>query len=94
MVSLRLATRQRISYWVTTFLVQTLNRLARVTADTSMGVVFATMFAVGLILLKRYTGGNIDIDAECVFLGSLDFVGIVGQPGVSSDSLEGSDRRQ
>ena len=66
---------------VTTFLVQALNRRAKVAADTSMGVVFTSMFAIGLILLKRYTGGDIDLDPDCVFLGALDFVGIAGQPG-------------
>ncbi len=39
---------------LTTFLTQTLHQYGRVPTDASMGVVFTSLFAFGVVLLKRY----------------------------------------
>ena len=39
---------------LTTFLTQTLHQYGRVPTDASMGVVFTSLFALGVVLLKRY----------------------------------------
>ena len=57
----------------TTFLTQTLHRQGGVAEDTSMGVVFTSLFALGVVLIKRY-GESVHIDASCVLEGSLSFV--------------------
>ena len=58
-----------------TFLIQSLHQYGRVPADASMGVVFTSMFALGVILVKRYLSG-IHFDAACVYEGLLQFVAL------------------
>jgi manganese/zinc/iron transport system permease protein len=55
---------------LTTFLAQTLHQYARVPTDASMGVVFTSLFALGVVLLKRYIHG-VHFDVACVYEGSL-----------------------
>lgn len=56
---------------LTTFLTQALHRHGGVPADAGMGVVFTSLFALGVVLLKRYTGGGVDLDVDCVLQGQL-----------------------
>jgi len=58
-----------------TFLIQSLHQYGRVPADASMGVVFTSMFALGVVLVKRYLSG-IHFDAACVYEGLLQFVAL------------------
>jgi manganese/zinc/iron transport system permease protein len=55
---------------LTTFLTQTLHQYGRVPADASMGVVFTSLFALGVVLLKTYAS-KIHFDVDCVFEGLL-----------------------
>lgn len=55
---------------LTTFLTQTLHEYGRVPTDASMGVVFTSLFALGVVLLKRYVTG-IHFDVSCVWEGML-----------------------
>jgi manganese/zinc/iron transport system permease protein len=55
---------------LTTFLTQTLHQYGRVPTDASMGVVFTSLFALGVVLLKRYASG-VHFDVACVYEGSL-----------------------
>jgi manganese/zinc/iron transport system permease protein len=55
---------------LTTFLTQTLHQYGRVPTDASMGVVFTSLFALGVVLLKRYATG-VHFDVACVYEGSL-----------------------
>lgn len=55
---------------LTTFLTQTLHQYGGVPTDASMGVVFTSLFALGVVLLKRYVT-NLHFDVDCVFEGLL-----------------------
>jgi manganese/zinc/iron transport system permease protein len=55
---------------VVTFLTQTLHQYGRVPTDASMGVVFTSLFALGVVLLKHYVSG-IHFDVSCVWEGML-----------------------
>jgi ABC-type Mn2+/Zn2+ transport system permease subunit len=55
---------------LTTFLTQALHQYGRVPTDASMGVVFTSLFALGVVLLKRYITG-VHFDVACVYEGSL-----------------------
>src|SRR5688572_10594574 len=55
---------------LTTFLTQTLHQYGRVPTDASMGVVFTSLFALGVVLLKQYIVG-LHFDVACVWEGSL-----------------------
>ncbi len=58
---------------LTAVLTETLHRYGGVSEDASMGVVFTAMFAVGVLLIRRYAHA-VELDADCVFSGSLDMV--------------------
>jgi manganese/zinc/iron transport system permease protein len=58
---------------LTTFLTQSLHRQGGVAEDTSMGVVFTSLFAIGVVLIKRYSE-DVHIDASCVLEGNLSLV--------------------
>jgi manganese/zinc/iron transport system permease protein len=55
---------------LTTFLTQTLHQYGRVPTDASMGVVFTSLFALGVVLLKRYVSG-IHFGVSCIWEGML-----------------------
>ncbi|MCA8960691.1 MAG: metal ABC transporter permease, partial [Planctomycetes bacterium] len=55
----------------TAFLTQTLHRRAGVDGDAGMGIVFTTLFAIGVLLIGF--AGNVDLDADCVLFGNLTF---------------------
>lgn len=54
---------------------QTLAQTKRVAEDASLGIVFTTFFALGLVLLQLFVR-NVDIDAGCVLFGLLDFAAL------------------
>lgn len=58
---------------LTSALTQAITSLARISEDTSLGVVFTSLFALGVILLTRWAR-HADLDAECVFYGLIDLV--------------------
>jgi len=58
---------------LTTVLIETLHRRGGVSEDASMGVVFTSLFALGVILIKRY-GQAVDLDPDCVLNGLLELV--------------------
>ncbi len=58
---------------LTTFLTQTLHQYARVPSDASLGVVFTSLFALGVVLVKKYMGG-LHFDVACVYEGALELV--------------------
>jgi manganese/zinc/iron transport system permease protein len=60
---------------LTTFLTQTVHRRGGVPADASMGVVFTSMFALGVILISRY-GQGVDLDLDCILYGQIETVAI------------------
>jgi manganese/zinc/iron transport system permease protein len=57
---------------LTTFLTQTLHQYARVPVDASMGVVFTSMFALGVVLIhKGIQGVHFD---TCIYQGNIEYV--------------------
>lgn len=57
-----------LTAWLSGFL----ERRGGVAADASMGVVFTTLFALGVILISAQAG-QIDLDQECVLYGEIAF---------------------
>lgn len=57
---------------LTVFLVERLNRTRRLYEDASIGVVFPALFAVGVILVSRYTAA-VDLDLDCVLYGEIAY---------------------
>lgn len=59
---------------LTAVLTETLWRTARVDPDAGMGVIFTSLFALGVILLSRFHS-QVDLDPGCVLYGQLEYSG-------------------
>jgi manganese/zinc/iron transport system permease protein len=59
----------------TTMLIEMIHRRSRVKQDAAIGIVFSTLFAVGVILISVFAS-QIDLDADCVLYGEISFVAI------------------
>lgn len=70
---------------LTTLLIEVIHRRTRVKQDAAIGIVFSTLFAVGVILVSLYAG-QIDLDADCVLYGQIGF--ILEEPLVSFAGLQ------
>ncbi len=57
---------------LTTFLIQTLHQYARVPSDASMGVVFTSLFALGVVLIQKKVQG-VHFDVNCVYEGAIEY---------------------
>src|SRR5438552_1756709 len=63
---------------LTAFLAQTLQTFGRINEDASLGVVFTSLFALGVLLLTAFV--KVDLDVQCVFAGVLDTVALATVP--------------
>jgi manganese/zinc/iron transport system permease protein len=58
---------------VTTLMIQGIDRLSGLDRGASMGVVFTTLFAVGLILIRQ-AADHVDLDPSCVLYGAIELI--------------------
>jgi manganese/zinc/iron transport system permease protein len=56
---------------ITALLVHVLHRFSRLEEGASMGVVFTTLFAIGLILIRK-AADHVDLDPGCVLYGAVE----------------------
>jgi manganese/zinc/iron transport system permease protein len=56
----------------TAFFTDLLTRYGKLQTDASIGVTFTWLFAIGVILVSRFTG-HIDLDVDCVLYGDIIF---------------------
>jgi len=59
---------------VASVLIEIVHRRSRIKEDAAIGVVFSTLFAVGVVLISLYAA-DVDLDADCVLYGELVSVG-------------------
>lgn len=58
---------------LTSLFTQWIHQLTRVPEDAGMGVVFTSLFAVGVIMISR-AASHVDLDSGCVLYGLIEFV--------------------
>jgi len=58
---------------LTVYLTELLSQKGRIFHDASMGIVFTTLFAIGVIIISLFAG-NVDVDQECVLYGEIAYV--------------------
>jgi len=58
---------------LTAWLSDQLNRLGKLQSDASIGIIFTTFFALGVILVTAFAE-QVDLDQECVLYGEIAFV--------------------
>jgi manganese/zinc/iron transport system permease protein len=71
--------------FITTLLIETIHRRTRVKQDSAIGIVFSTLFAIGVIIISLHAG-HVDLDAECVLYGELGMVQM--EPKVAISGVE------
>ncbi len=59
--------------WITTALIGLIHRRSRVKQDAAIGIVFASLFAIGVVLITLFAD-HVDLDADCVLYGEIGFV--------------------
>lgn len=66
---------------LTAFMTEWVTRSGWVRQDAALGVVFTTLFAIGLIMLRQFADKS-DLDLDCVLYGQLETIGLgAGVPG-------------
>ncbi len=66
---------------LTAYLTEWVTRSGWVRGDAALGVVFTTLFAIGLIMLRQFADKS-DVHLDCVLYGQLELVGLsTGIPG-------------
>ncbi|MFK8113866.1 MAG: metal ABC transporter permease, partial [Rubripirellula sp.] len=66
---------------LTAFLTEWVSRTGWIQVDAALGVVFTTLFAIGLIMLRMFADKS-DVDLDCVLYGQLETVGLAAKvPG-------------
>jgi len=58
---------------LTTLLIELIHKKTRVKQDSAIGIVFSTLFALGVILICLFAD-KVDLDQECVLYGEIAFV--------------------
>lgn len=58
---------------LTVYLTEKLQERGRLMNDASMGIVFTTLFAIGVIIITLFAG-SVDLDHECILFGEIAFV--------------------
>lgn len=58
---------------VTTLLIEVIHQRTRVKEDAAIGIVFSTLFAIGVLLITLYAD-KVDLDQDCVLYGEIAFV--------------------
>ena len=64
----------------TTALTELIHRAGRVDQNASMGVVFTTLFALGVIMLEQVSSGQAHLDADCMLYGQLEDIAWLEPP--------------
>ncbi|MGE3311019.1 MAG: metal ABC transporter permease [Limisphaerales bacterium] len=59
--------------WITTALIGLVHRRSRVKQDAAIGIVFSSLFAIGVVLITLFAD-HVDLDADCVLYGEIGFV--------------------
>ncbi|MFP4166490.1 MAG: metal ABC transporter permease [Opitutales bacterium] len=74
---------------LTAVLVQWISRLGNVDRGASMGIVFTTLFAIGLLLIVR-AADHVDLDPGCVLYGAIELtpLDVVWRPEIAGHVFE------
>ncbi len=57
--------------WLAVMAIDRLHHLGGVREDAATGIVFTTMFSIGVLLMRGF-GGRVDLDPDCVLFGQID----------------------
>jgi manganese/zinc/iron transport system permease protein len=75
-----------IAGFITTLLIEWIHKYSRVKSDAAIGIVFAAMFALGVVMVTKFSG-NLHIDTDCVLFGKIEEVAVT--PGIPASLIQG-----
>lgn len=58
---------------LTAFLTQALSSMGNVPEDSSMGVIYTSLFAIGVVLIAEFAS-QVHVDTDCVLYGLIEFI--------------------
>lgn len=58
---------------LTVYLTEKLSQNGRILSDASMGIVFTTLFAIGVIIISFFAS-QVDLDQDCILYGEIAYV--------------------
>ncbi|MGB0369859.1 MAG: metal ABC transporter permease [Opitutales bacterium] len=58
---------------LTTLLIEIIHQNSRIKSDAALGIVFSTLFAIGVILITLFAG-DVHLDVEHVLYGAIEFI--------------------
>ncbi|MGB0427793.1 MAG: metal ABC transporter permease, partial [Flavobacteriales bacterium] len=58
---------------LSTFMIESFNKIGRLQEDASIGVTYTWLFAIGVIMISFFND-NLDIDQDCVLFGEIAYV--------------------
>jgi manganese/zinc/iron transport system permease protein len=64
--------------FITTLLIEWVHKSSRIKPDAAIGIIFVTMFALGVVMISQIKG-NIHLDADCVLFGEISRVLLPGK---------------
>jgi manganese/zinc/iron transport system permease protein len=67
-------------------LVESVEKYSRVKEDASLGIVFTTMFALGVVMINLFAG-QADLDPGCVLYGNIEYFTVYGWEGIRPMAL-------
>ncbi len=71
---------------LTAWLTDVLSRFGKLQNDAAMGVTFTWLFAIGVILVSRFTG-QVDLDVDCVLYGEIEYAPFTPMEWMTSNGL-------
>jgi manganese/zinc/iron transport system permease protein len=71
--------------FLTTLLIEWIHKSSRVKTDAAIGIVFAAMFALGVVMVTTFSG-NVHLDADCVLFGKIEKVAM--SPGIPPNLIQ------
>jgi manganese/zinc/iron transport system permease protein len=76
-----------IAGFVTTLLIEWVHKSTRVKPDAAIGIIFVSMFALGVIMISQIKG-SIHLDADCVLFGDISEVAMPGQGAIPPQIIQ------
>lgn len=70
-----------IAGFVTTLLIEWVHKSSRIKPDAAIGIIFVSMFALGVIMISQLKG-SIHIDPDCVLFGKMTDVVLLNDSGI------------
>ncbi|MEM9157618.1 MAG: metal ABC transporter permease [Verrucomicrobiota bacterium] len=71
---------------VTVALIELIRQSSRIKPDAAIGIVFSTLFAIGVVLISGYAD-HVDLDTDCVLYGQIEWIPFEGYTSIGNTEI-------